>query len=662
MGSHPDSGERKNEVSRRSFIKTAGAAVLAAETIGASTAAPIEMAAPESGKLTRLSENLFLLEDTCNVYLIKDGNRALTIDFGAGRVLEAQRDLGISRIERILHTHFHRDQAQGDHRAVEQRIPVFVPAHERHLFEDAENFWRNRQIYHLYAVRNDFFALTKNVPVGGTLRDYDTFRWGPYEFFVLPTPGHTAGSISLITTIDGKKVAFSGDVMHSSGKVQNLYDLQYFYGGMEGVDLLVSSLQSLAEAKPALLCPSHGSPLQDPLPGIEDLKTKLEAWYQFWPGSGLTSRNSPVAVSPHLIAHSQTASSFYAIISDSGKGLFVDYGAASGSFIRVFMATTGTFDRLRFVEHSIATLKARHGLKQVDVAMPSHMHDDHLNGFPHLVRHYGTKIWCCQNMVDVLENPRGRNLGCILPEPIIVDRSFENGQTFRWEEFEFKIVHSPGHTNFQMALFATIDGTRVAFTGDNFFAQNPKNPTEALRHNLIFRNDVCSEDHLRSLRTIMDFEPELIAPGHGAPFKLSKKAVEKMEKRLKEQQHHFRSLIANPDTDFGLDPSWVHIYPCQMVILPGETKPAEVRVRNHGSQPLKVQAVLTLPEGWNSQPAVVSFDAAPGTTASGRLAISVPSDYPASMVRTAIAADLTVNGKHLGQIAEAVVEVRPGIF
>jgi glyoxylase-like metal-dependent hydrolase (beta-lactamase superfamily II) len=661
MRNHSKSGEPVSQLSRRGFIKTASAGVLAAETLhpAVATAAP---APPTAGEITRLSENLLLLADTCNVYVIKDGTRALTIDFGSGRVLEVKADLGISKIERILHTHFHRDQAQGDGLAVKQGIPVFVPAHERHLFEDAENFWRNRQIYHLYAVRNDFFALTRNVPVGGILHDYESFRWGPYEFFVLPSPGHTAGSVSLVTTIDGKKVAFTGDVICAPGKVQNLYDLQYFYGGMEGFDLLESSLGSLAEAKPELVCPSHGAPIPDPSPAIAELKGKVAEWCEFWPGLSLTSHNSPIAVSPHLFAHSQTASSFYAIISDSGKALFVDYGAASGSFIRVFTAATSTFDRLRFIEHSIGLLKARHGLKQVDLALPSHMHDDHLNGFPHLVRHYGTKIWCYENMVDILQNPRGRNVGCILPEPIKVDRSLTNGETFRWEEFEFKVVHSPGHTNFQMAMFATIDGTRVAFTGDSFFPQNPGNPVETLRHNLIFRNDVQSDDHLRSLRAIMDFEPELIAPGHGGPFRMTKAAAEKHERRLKKQQQHFQSLIANPDTDFGLDPSWVHIYPYQMVILPGETKPAQVRVRNHGAQPLKVQATLVLPPAWKSEPAVLSFDVPPLKTASGDLLLHVPRSYSSAGVRTAIAADVTVNGKRLGQIAEAVVELRPGIW
>ena len=56
--------------------------------------------------------------------------------------------------------------------------------------------------------------------------------------------------------------------------------------------------------------------------------------------------------------------------------------------------------------------------------MPSHMHDDHMNGFPHLIRHHQTQVWCYENMVDVFENPRGHNLGCILGEPFKVRDRF----------------------------------------------------------------------------------------------------------------------------------------------------------------------------------------------------------------------------------------------
>ena len=97
-------------------------------------------------------------------------------------------------------------------------IPIAVPAHEYHLFADAENFWRNRRVFHLYYVRNDFNTITENIPVAPALADYSTFRWKNTDFFVLPTPGHTLGSITLLATIDGRKTAFSGDLMYSAGQ------------------------------------------------------------------------------------------------------------------------------------------------------------------------------------------------------------------------------------------------------------------------------------------------------------------------------------------------------------------------------------------------------------------------------------------------------------
>ena len=135
-----------------------------------------------------------------------------------------------------------------------------------------------------------------------------------------------------------------------------------------------------------------------------------------------------------------------------------------------------------------------------------------MNGFPHLARHHGTKMWCYENMVDIFENPRGHNLGCILGEPFKVARSFRHGEKFRWEEFEFEMTHSPGHTEYQMALFVTVDGRRVAFTGDAFFLPNPKNDG-TLRHNLIFRNHVENDSHLKSIRNLIEHEPQMICPG-----------------------------------------------------------------------------------------------------------------------------------------------------
>ncbi len=637
--------------SRRNFLQSTAASAAAAH-VGSGTFAS-RFRPP--GKPRRISAYLFVLEDTCNVYLIKSGTSGLLIDFGSGAILDHLSDLGVSSIDWILHTHHHRDQCQGDYRAVEQRIPIAVPVHEREYFEGAENFWRNRRIFDQYYVRNDFFSLTQDITVGAVLRDYDIFRWKQHEFFIQPTPGHTPGSLTLIGEIDGKKVAFSGDLMHSPGKVQTLYDMQYYYEEHEGVDLSAYSLAQLIKLSPELLCPSHGAEIADPIPGMQDLVTKLSNWFGYWKLWGGSVGNKARQLTPHVIAHHQTMSSFYAIISDNGKALFLDYGGPSWNSFYAFKDAAGVYDRFRFVEHSIENLRANHGLKSIDVAIPSHMHDDHVNGFPYLAEHHGTKIWCFENFAGILENPGGHNLGCTLGQAIRVDRVIRDREVFRWEEFEFTAVHSPGHTNFQMALFSTIDGVRLGFTGDAFFHDAAK-PFQ-IRHNLIYRNRVKIGDHLKSAENLIEFKPQILCPGHGEPFLLDIDMVRDFKAKLEQQDAFIRGLIADPDTNIGLDASWVELYPYQSFVLPGETRQLEVRARNHRRHSIELQVVLALPATWSCVPAISAFSVRAGQTAATSISITIPADFRNMRSRIAIAADVLADGKYLGQIAEAVIEV-----
>ncbi len=646
------------KLSRRGFLQ-AGVASLAVPQLPVLHAeTPVAPNFSTDAQPRKISENLFVLEDTCNVYLVRDGGHGVLVDFGSGMMLKHLPGLGIAQIDWILHTHFHRDQAQGDSLAVAEGIPIAVPAHERHFFQDAERLWNNRRVFELYEVRNDFFSLTQNVPVAASLADYDTFRWRGYEFFIQPTPGHTSGSISLVVKIDGRTTAFSGDLMHSPGKVQNLYDLQYQYELHEGADLSIYSLDALMKLEPQLLCPSHGKEMDDPIAGMKQLSENLSGWFHYWhaPGAQTTVEFEPLQITPHLFANPLPFSTFYAIISDSGKAMFVDYGSASMIFFTTFRDADDTFNHVRFVEHSIDKLRA-HGLRSVDVMIPTHMHDDHLNGFPHLARRYGTKTWCYENMVEILENPRGRILGCTFGEAIKVDRPLHDKETFRWEEFEFTIRHSPGHSDYQSALFATIDNTRIAFTGDAFFAYDK---TE-MHQNLIYRNDVKRGDHAKSIRNILEMKPDVIAPGHGEPFLVTDSMMSALTERVKQQDLFFTELIADPDTDVGLDPAWVQIYPYQAIGVPGRPTAVEIRVRNHRTVPLNLEIALALPAEWRAEPAVVKLTVAARGENRAAANIMIPAGWRGPFDRKAIAADVLCNGRYLGQIGEAVVDIRAAI-
>src|SRR5262245_37130107 len=130
-------------------------------------------------------------------------------------------------------------------------------------------------------------------------------------------------------------------------------------------------------------------------------------------------------------------------------------------------------------------------------------------------------------------------------------------------------------TEYQMALFVTIDGARAAFTGDAFFPHT--DPTQGvLRHNLIFRNHVESHSHLKSIRNLIDHEPNVVAPGHGRPFLVNREDLLGSEQKLKLQEQLFHDVIADPDVNFGLDPSWYSIYPYQMLVKQGDAFRAEI--------------------------------------------------------------------------------------
>jgi glyoxylase-like metal-dependent hydrolase (beta-lactamase superfamily II) len=444
--------------------------------------------------------------------------------------------------------------------------------------------------------------------------------------------------------------------MYAPGKILNLYDTQINYGGSEGVDFGIHSLERLRELKPGLLCPSHGEPLPDPDAGMVETVRRLTAYYKFQAGGEIVENFRPYPISRHLVGHHLTTSSFYAIISDSGKALFVDYGSLSNPHFLHFERATPVNGRIRFIEHSISRLQSDYGMKSIDVAMPSHMHDDHMNGFPHLARRYGTRMWCYENMVDIFENPRGHNLGCILGEPFRIDRSFRHGERFRWEEFEFEITHSPGHTEYQMALFVTIDGRRIAFTGDAFFLPNNANDG-TMRHNVIFRNHVESDSHLKSIRNLIEHEPEVVCPGHGKAFPVDRKLMLATEQKFRRQEQLFTELLPEGETNFGLDPSWVSIYPYQAQLRRGRANRLEIRARNYYNVPMDLEVALVVPPEWKVEPDVIRFRMAAGAVEAKPVSVTVPARWAAPGPRFAIAADVRRDRKYLGQITEAVVEL-----
>ncbi len=622
-------------------------------------------------RLERISDHLYRFPDTCNVYVLTDGDEALLIDAGSGAVLDHLGEIGVMSVAWGLHTHHHRDQCWGDPRLVAHGARIAVPEHERHLFEQAELFWQAKRVYDNYNDRNTFFTIGENIPVAATLDDYETFTWRGYRFHVLPAKGHTGGSSMLLAEIDGRLVAFTGDLMAAGGRLYQLHAMEYGYSELLGVVFTLQSIQALRRQRPALALPSHGDLIVDPLGDIDRLERRLMDLVRL--GGGMRIGGRPeiletsylpdprfVPVSAHLLWGGMwTCSNFYVILSRSGKALFIDYGNSFWAHMQV-ARDREDMEVMRFVEHHLDELREDYGVTAFDLVIPTHIHDDHTVGIPHLQRHYGTKCWALREVGVVLGAPAAwASTPCLIPKPIRVDRWLEDGEAFAWEEYTFRIYYAPGQTEYHSVIAAEIDGRRVAFTGDNYFLGRVLVPAvgeaDLPYQTTVLRNSFQLGMHRRCADVMREIMPDLVCPGHWNVLPCNAEAIARYCDFIARKERAFRSLVAEP-ADQYIDLFWVRLLPYLAEPRPGETVAYRLLVRNNMERRATFEARLLGPRGWATpSPARgITLDAG----ARGEIALEATAPARGDDRRALITAEVLIDGTSRGPIAEALVRVR----
>ena len=633
--------------------------------------------------IERISEHLYRFTDTCNVYVVKDGQSALLIDAGSGAVLESLPEIGCRQVEWVLHTHHHRDQCWGDPKLIESGARLAVPQYERHLFEKAELFWQTRRVYDNYDDRNNFFSAARDLPVSATLDDYQEFAWRGYRFYVLPAKGHTQGSVALLAEIDGRLVAFSGDLMVEGGRLYQLHAMEYTYGDMTGALFTLQSIQALRDVLSGevvggrshsvsgtpLGLPSHGGPIEDPLGDIDRLEKSLVQLVSLGRGMRVGGRESIpemlylpeprfVQLSDHLLwGGSWTCSFFYVVLSGSGKALFVDYGHAFHPHMHTFADHNG-LEVMRFIEHHLKQLRQEYGVHTLDLAIPTHIHDDHTCGIPHLQQFYGTRCWALDAVAQVLADPAAwSSTPCTFHKPIRIDRTLRDGERFDWEEYTFDVHFAPGQTEYHSVLSAEIDGQKVAFTGDNYFLQevlvSGKVETRPYQ-TTVLRNSFQLGMHRRCIEVMNRVAPDLICPGHLGVWKCDPSLLREYADFIHRKERVFRKLVAEP-SDRYIDLFWARMLPYLARVKAGETLEYRLLLRNNLETEATFQARLMPPEGWSAGGEFAELTLPAEGKGEIRLAATAPA--AADGVRRLMTAEIAVDGVSQGPLAEALVTV-----
>ncbi|MDP8905234.1 MAG: MBL fold metallo-hydrolase [Chloroflexota bacterium] len=604
------------------------------------------------GSVAKISRGLFRLHDTCNVYVVRDGDGGLVVDFGSGSVLDQLGDFDIERVKTVLVTHHHRDQVQGLARAVTAGSEIWVPPVERDLIADVDNHWQGRAIANNYNLREDRFSLLQSVPVTGAVTEYRPMRFGSLDVLPLPTPGHTIGSVSYLATVDGRRVAFTGDLIYAPGKVWSLAATMWSLGEMSGVAATVLSLLALREQSPDLLLPSHGEPIENPAEAIDRTVAELRRMLDFrnWGGVLDAWLAEPyLQLTPHLL-HNQTSHSYgYALISETGKALLIDYGY---DFCPGLAAGTDRASRRPWL-YNIDRLKRDHGVTSIDAVIPTHYHDDHVAGFNLLREVEGTQVWAPANFADVLERPTRYDVPCLWYDPIPVDRSLPVDRTVRWQEYELGIYELTGHTVFAAAIAFTVDGTRVVATGDQqdkSWGRHPRH--ERLNH--LYPARVAPDDFIKSAELYARLDPQLMISGHWRPRKVAPDYLEVLDTMGHQFAELHRALLPLEEIDLGLEGYAARIEPYRSDVGGGGTVDLDVWVRNPFEQCRDTRVELVLPAEWEAEPAVHWLPLEGRRACTVRFRVHVGRQ---PQRRARVAADVRVGDRYLGQHAEALVTV-----
>jgi glyoxylase-like metal-dependent hydrolase (beta-lactamase superfamily II) len=606
-----------------------------------------------------LTDEIWMFQDSCNVYAVTGPEGVLIIDAGTGAWLDEVDSLPGPPVALLL-THFFRDHTAGAAQAARQGIPVYVPEYEFDILTNPLQHFQERETYIIYDNLWDLFAPIEPVDAAGPMLDYTTASIAGIQVTSIPLPGATPSQTGYGMTLAGKRVVFCGETIHSPGKIARVAPLQYNYNDLSGAINCQYSAQTLREHDVDILLPSLGEPIcQQTHQALTALEENLAHMAKGRIETEVAAEHEDrlIQISDHVWRSGNGVAHTHFVISESGKAMSIDYG---------YMIGWAQFPgysrpaRRRALLHGLKELQQRFGIDRIDMVLVSHFHDDHVAGIPVLQRLFGTECWAAENFADLLEHPDAHCFPCTWPKPIRVDRRLPLDQVIEWEEYSFHLAPMNGHTRFASLIGFEADGLRFAHTGDQYMPVVDKNG-EYDRfdgHNYVFRNGALLDGYQQSGQWLNEWRPEIVISGHWNTVRTNAKFFEDLDAyRDDYQQMHQRVMpLAEDESHFNIDSWGGWIWPYRTVLDQPRETTLTVHVRNPYPREEVLEIRLVGPSGWEGSSATVK--APPRAEVSCTLSITPGGPCR----RQPFAVELTAGGQRFGQVAEALMTVGSNQF
>ena len=655
----PESFE--NDLKRRSFARMKLRSILAA-SLGLCLSCHFVRA-----EFRQVAPDVFVWTDTCNSYVVRDGDAALLIDLGDGTALDHLAEIGVKNVEWLLLTGHHRELLQGIGRLNHELTKVAAPKEEQALFETPNEFrkWHPR-LGDKFTVHGSSYVRPPAVPVkvDRWLVTDDVWEWHGRSIRRLSTPGHSPGGISFVIQRGDQSLFFTGGLIHNGAKMTNWFDAEWDYGFAKGIDALTASVDKLITLAPKSLFPSQGPVIQDATKQLQTYRDKLIAfradYVRGYPVNDLSKRpphpatqptpvHYVVRVTPHLymFGPEMAGKNFAMLIADSGHALLLD---------------CGLFPKL-VLNRIIDDMKQHLGLKQIDACWISHSHGDHFTLFPALQEH-GVKFWTMDTIADKCENPRAYDYPAMIGaynagfEKAKIDRILKAGDVIDWEGYKLHIDWMPGQTEFGNALWLELDGKKIVFTGDNLFG-DPADPAQNGHECVNARNSaIIEEGYLVAAEYLQKLQPDIIMGAHSVLMTEPAAFIDRYHAWAQRIIGLYRDLLPDPDYAYLFDPYWVSAYPYRVDLSQDDTQTVQVTVRNHRNRPQSHRVVLKLPPGIEANPAVLDGNVSAKSRQMFPVKLTVKDRAALPKGVQIIPFDITLDGKRYGELFDFVFQAK----
>jgi glyoxylase-like metal-dependent hydrolase (beta-lactamase superfamily II) len=533
----------------------------------------------------------------------------------------------------VLFTDFRRDVIWAGKNLVNGGTFAIAPEREKQYFERSDSIWTKFNLarfhdYYCQTTKFDFLPLKADRYVKGG----DIIEWQGVDIRVLDAPGYTRGAVSYIAELDGKKYAFTGDLIYGDGRIFDLYSLQDSFREIRGyhgyaarVGKLISSLGMIAREKPDFIVPSRGPVIRDAGVAIEKLIQTIRQLYSnymsvsayrwYYPAQmnvladSVLGSSSNIDWMPYSSVILKNPPPWYKHISNSNLVL-----AGDSSAFLIDCGSRNAFDEILKMKHSGR-------LKSLDGIFITHYHDDHTDLINDVVREFGCPVYVTKELKDILENPSSYHLPCLTTNPVLNLTIMASGQQMAWKDFTLTFHYFPGQTIYHDAVqFKKSNGEAIFFVGDSFTPSGIDDYC-LLNRNLLHPGTgyfYCL-DMLKNLPGNV-----LLANQHVEPlFAFSREQLDHMTDILNQRTRILKELIPFDDINYGIDEQWARIYPYGQKTIPGGSIEYSVKIFNHSGAVKTFFLEQDKAEGFKVEPEKASIVIGPQSEGEQKFKVSV---------------------------------------